>query len=192
MKKTSLLIFFVFLLMPVTFSQDLEKYKFPITSSDVEWKTNSYPERLKILQIEEEVLINLSNIQLIGACYDFPYTINLFAFNSLEEGYSNVYSIFNGLRELHTREDIGDDLVFFYSKLGLNGFEKELETYNENFEWMTLPFIEILLSREDIIAKMDNTQKGNLVDECIKKYNAKEAEKDPFTGEAVYRVLSHL
>lgn len=189
MKKTILVILIVFLKMSLTYSQDIEKYRFPIAPSDAEWKTNSYAERLKILNVEEETLKNLSNIQLIGACLDFQYTINLYAFNSLDEGYENVFDIFNGLRELHKRNDIGKDLIYFYSKMGLDGFGGELDIYNENFDLTKFTFFEVLLSREEIILKMDQSERGQLVDECVKKYRMKEECKQQFEGEPIINEL---
>jgi len=189
MKKTTLMFLFGFLAISLTFSQEIEKYRFPITPSDAEWKTNSYVERLKILNIEEETLKSLSNIQLIGACLDFIYTINLYAFNGLDEGYENVFSIFNGLRELHIRNDIGKDLIYFYSNMGIDGFEGELDVYNEEFDLLKFTFYEVLLSREEIISKMNQSVKDLLVDECVRKYRMKEECKQEFEGEPIFNEL---
>jgi len=46
MKKTTLMFLFGFLAISLTFSQEIEKYRFSIAPSDAEWKSNSYVERL--------------------------------------------------------------------------------------------------------------------------------------------------
>jgi len=184
MKKQLLLMFL--LCANMSFAQNIEKYTFPMMPGDDEWKAISHPKRLKVLNIEQEELKNLSNIQLIGACHDYPYTINIFAFNNYDEGYLNVYNNFNGLRELHRRSNIGEDLVDFYSNMSTGGFKVKYMLYNKYFNQLKLVFFEVLLTKEDILTKFTNNQKQKLVEACVEKYYEKEKNTRTFEGEAIF------
>jgi hypothetical protein len=171
-------------------AQDFQKYTFPINPNDTSWKSNNYAQRVKLLDIEESKVKKLSNKQLIGAVLEYPYTINVFAFNTIEDGYQNVYLNFSGLRELHNRQNIGDDLIFFYKCIGIEGYDEELESFNSTYNILTLSFFEILLSQRDLLDKLNIEQKRKLIDTCIDKYYAKENDTRTYENEPIFSNLS--
>ena len=146
MKNLSVIIVLFFFCLN-SFPQETEsKYVFPIRPGDYVWKEIRYPERLDRLRLPDSILQSLSNTQLIGACMEYPYSINLFAFDNLEEAFQNLKMIFNGYQELFKRQNIANDLMLFYTKMQAFSFLDNYSHYNELQNPLNFYLIEQILS----------------------------------------------
>lgn len=168
-------------------SQDLTaKYVFPIHPGDKIWKETRYPERVKMLSIPDNIIKNLSDVQLIGACIEYPFYINLFAFNSLDEGFQNLSTIFNGYEELLSRSSSGTTLMDFYSNMSTTGFSGRYSVYNNTFNPLKFYLLEYILSRDEIIKKLNNIQKKQLYYVSREKYFMKKNCTQRVEGELIF------
>lgn len=80
-------------------------FEFPFQPGDAQWKSFSSPQdRIAALQIPEGELKTISTNDLLNVCLDFPYSMDILAFNSPETGFNAICNEFNGYRELFTTE----------------------------------------------------------------------------------------
>jgi hypothetical protein len=184
-------VFYVLLIFYVSFNLasgqvSADKYTFPIHPGDKTWKETRYPERTKMLLIPESTLKKLSNVQLIGACFEYPFWGNLFAFNTIDEGFKNISTIFNGYNELFIRKNIASDLIDFYSDMDAFKFKSKYTIYNESEDPMKFLLVEYLLSRDQIINNLNQKQKGQLFLACKEKYELEKYGNIAFEGHPVF------
>jgi|WetSurMetagenome_2_1015567.scaffolds.fasta_scaffold24274_3 hypothetical protein len=191
MKKIILLLLIFLISVAQSFGQvTIEKYIFPIHPGEQIWKTTRYPERVKMLRIPDSTLKKLNNVQLIGACYEYPFWINLFAFNSLDEGYRNITSIFNGYGELENRKDIGSDLIDFYSNMNAFDFTGKYSVFNETANAIKFYLIEYLLQRDKIMDNLTPYLQRQLYFIVKNKYDLKKNGKVISEGNPVFSDFS--
>jgi len=131
-----------------------DSYDFPI-SPDVnkdKWiKMESTAEMNAVLQIPEETLKSMSTEGLIATFMKYPKFGDIFLFNSPVKGLEKITNDFNGLRELQSRDDAGDALVQFYSKLDL---DKLLAT--DKYPSLRLQFLEYIIAQPSILSKVSD------------------------------------
>jgi len=145
------------------------KYLFPMYPGDKIWEETRYPDRIKALEIPEIELAKLSNIKLIGACFEYPFYINLFAFDNLDEGFENLGNIFNGYPALLKRKNIEDDLIDFYEEMLAFKFKSKYSLYNESQNPLKFYLIEKILSQDQFIENLNLLQKRKLFFTCKEK-----------------------
>lgn len=87
-------------------------FEFPFQPGDAQWKSFSSPqERIAALQIPEAKLKTISTNNLLNVCLDFPYSMDMLAYDYPEVGFDAICKEFNGYRELLTRQDLADALL---------------------------------------------------------------------------------
>lgn len=83
-----------------------EAYQYPIVPGMPEWSEfNSLDEMIEVCQIPKDILSNMSTDALIESVINYPLAVNMFAFDSPQNGFDSVDSYFNGLQELRNRPD---------------------------------------------------------------------------------------
>lgn len=81
-----------------------EAYTYPIIPETSEWNAlETINDKLEACQIPEAILSELTTPALIESVANYPLSVNLYAYNNLEEGYNKVKEQFNGLAELERR-----------------------------------------------------------------------------------------
>ncbi|WP_288527246.1 hypothetical protein [uncultured Eubacterium sp.] len=97
---------------PVYASSETEKayninkaYEYPITpDNEKEWaKLTTLEEKLEVCQIPDELLKTMSTSALIETVANYPLSVNLYAFDTIELGYQMIKNSFNGVAELEKR-----------------------------------------------------------------------------------------
>lgn len=82
-----------------------------------EWiDTDTYFDRVEKLNLSQSTLKSLNTLELIDVCMSHPFTGNLLAFNSYEQGVNSLIRDFNGLRELKNRKDAFEKLLYYYDR----------------------------------------------------------------------------
>ncbi len=87
-------------------------FEFPFKIGDAQWK--SYPsvkERVAALQIPNDKLKSIKTADLLNLCLEFPYSTDIFAFDSPEIGFKAICNKFNGYQELLTRNDLAESML---------------------------------------------------------------------------------
>jgi len=154
-------------------SQDpQETWNYPLRPGMPEWKDlKNYPEMIKACQIPSTILSSVSTDQLVDLCINYPLVLNITAYNSILDGFKKYEKDFNGFQELLRREDIATILVNKYKSEDPLKIETELDSFKEKFGYaIRLTMLELFLCHEQILGKLDHTQKVNLaIDYRIKK-----------------------
>jgi hypothetical protein len=92
-------------------------YEYPITPYDDEWKLlETKLEGLKLCQIPNEILHNLTTEALLETVLNYPFLIDYHAYNSYKQAAEKFMKTFNGFKELYGRPDLRQVLLYKYEK----------------------------------------------------------------------------
>lgn len=81
-------------------------YEYPIKPGTEEWKLiTSRIERAEKCQIPEDILSRLTTKALAKTVLEYPFMVDMYAWNTTSVGYQVIKSEFNGLQELEQRPD---------------------------------------------------------------------------------------
>ncbi len=80
-------------------------YVFPVLPGSSSWLYDDFSEMIKACSISEEKLKSMSTEALIQTVLVHPFILNVYAYDSVEEGYNNVKSYCDCLQELCLRKD---------------------------------------------------------------------------------------
>ena len=186
-----------------TKNEKLTEYKgyvYPVQPGTEIWaEFTDLEQKIEICQITEEILQNMSTEDLVQTVLNYPLMVNMFAFNTYEEGFESVLSYFNGMQELVKRQDATVKLMNAYkksevvtkNKLGRLA-EEELEqnaaiTSDEKAcidQMFKMMVIESLLSTEVLLEKLNENELELLDAEAFEKFEAKLAEPEIYNRTA--------
>lgn len=154
-------------------AQDTGKYEYPLNPDMTEWKTLPVEEKNKLLQIPEDKIKSMPTERLIQAYIDNPFCSLMFAYNTIQDGFSRVYNEFNGLRELMKRKDAAVQLYDFYKSMQVDGYDENWEPSKKGKFTFKFIYIETLFSQPEIIHQLNENGAKLLIVELIKKYELK-------------------
>lgn len=146
------------------------EYKFPINVDSEDWKNlNSHQEMIDACTIPENLIESLSTKELYELVIKYPLLIDMFAYDSENEGFDVIRGYFNGLEALLNREDIVNTLLDAYSNIELSSKDQD------NFETLSkTQFLELMMTDENIVNKMSVTQKDRLSKLAYENYCKKQ------------------
>lgn len=169
--KTMKLLMILILCVPIIAFSQLEKPKwdYPIKPGSQEWKTfKSSEEMVNACQIPDHILNSISTGYLLDLCLKYPMFLDIHFSDNLQDGLDIIIPSFNGFVELFNRKDCQAVLMDLYFKE--TPCDVELKKNNNTLK---LFYLELLISQDKIITKLDNNQKKNLLKESLKKINSK-------------------
>ena len=154
-------------------------WDFPVKPGSDKWKSlkNSY-EKIKICQIPDNILFDLSTDHLIDICLEYPLLLDILAFNNILEGLSKYENDFNGFRELLNRYDAASVLLQKYVVTNPLNFKENWESFEMGDIAMRLSMIELFLSHVRILSKMSHEEKKLLMSEYRIKKEQKSSKKE--------------
>lgn len=148
-------------------------YNFPVKTGTDEWKKfNSHDEMVNATQIPANVIDSMTTRALYLSCLDYPLFGDMFAFNSLNQGFENFYNNFNGLREFLGRPDASDVVLQEYQATDLNSYSShyrnwEKDLFDEKTKvsankdamfFSSIVFLEILIAQPEIYNVSSSTE----------------------------------
>ena len=149
-------------------------YDYPIKPGTVEWKSfKSGDEMAAACNIPDTVLHNLMTQALAVTCLNYPLFNEILSANNLQAGFSALTDGFNGFKELLSRKDAGKELLLIYQSLNpknLTLFSSLEEKGDFTFKYT---YIEVLLSQNQIISGLTQSERQFLRQEAIKKFEQK-------------------
>lgn len=142
--------------------ENIDAYEYPITPGSPGWGTLKPHERSEVMQIPDSVLNNMSTWGLVETCFNYP----LYGVFTIMDDYSSYINSlsstgFNGLKELYSRNDVIETLLYSYRHLNIKNFE------NENS--LKLNFIELIVGCDKFVSQLDENQCIFLVAVALKK-----------------------
>ena len=188
--KVLLILFFV--VIPLSAQQKVEVYEFPIKPGTPEWKTlKSHEEMLKVLQIPEDILKNIPTEQLVQTCLNYPLYSDMMAFNNLQDGVESIINGFNGLQELMKREKGGSELLKIYLTKDPGAIKKEWNSIKKVEYAAKLVYLQMLLSQDLLLSKLNKSELTSLLIEAIKKFNL-QAEYPEIYGSLNFNTIASM
>lgn len=167
----------------ITGQVKIKSYDYPVKPGTDKWKSfNTHKEMVDACQIPENILISMTNDELLENCLEYPMFFDIWAFNSLQEGFEAMKSKFNGLQELFKRDKIYRTLIKKYKTLN-----PKFDTKNKNLLEIgtyTLEFtkLEIILSQKEILNQIPDTEKKELISLIYSKFNEKKSLSEFYRG----------
>lgn len=159
------------------YSVDLDSIYDVVYSS--EWSDMVRPDRIDACQIPNEILDKLSTTELIQAVLDFPFFIDIYAFDTISEGYSCVFSECKALQTLVRRNDKAETIIKYYSSMDV---PKNIKNTSENKKFDDLWKMELLISQDDFCCEMSDEQKVEMLNIAESKLLAKSQNLEIYSG----------
>jgi hypothetical protein len=129
---------------------------------------------LEACQVPKDVLASLSTQELAEICLNYPLFFEYTSFNDERTGISVMIENFNGLSELAKREDGTRELIKKYKDFPvLFQSPKQSVVIDENLH--KLPYLELLMSNDIFISKLNSDECAELSKIVLKKYTDKVA-----------------
>lgn len=152
-----------------------DAYDFPIKPGTPEWAAlNSHEEMLRVCQVPESVLQDMSTEGLIETCLNYPLYGDMMCYNSFQQGFERVASRFNGLRELLKREDVGTKLLAKYRKMDPSAIEESWTLLQKGQYIAGFSYIELLLAQDAVLSSLTEAERLDLLAECLQKVHSKQ------------------
>lgn len=81
-------------------------YDYPVRPGTPEWlQYANVLGRRRACEVPEEILTHMTTEALLQTVLDYPFMVDMYAFNTMEMGYETVKRRFRGLQELESRPD---------------------------------------------------------------------------------------
>lgn len=158
-----------------------DAYDFPVKAGTEEWEEfQSLEEMLEVTQIPESILTTMSTEGLVETVFNYPLINNIYAFNSVQEGFDVVSLRFNGLPELLQREDAGTILLNKYMTMDPLAMEENWSVAQKGRYIRSFTNIEVLLAQKETLAHLTEEQLATLEQEALEKYHGKQSLSEKY------------
>lgn len=139
--------------------------EYPISVDSPEWKTMSYCAAEAACNMPIKYAQSLSTKELVEYAVNHPFLIDIFLFNSIEEGMKHLEESFTVFKELFGREDCAEQLLHKYIALDSSVYTAE-NLVQENYD--TKIFIETYFGLN--YSDLEENITDQFVSEFEKKY----------------------
>ena len=126
-----------------------------------EWFAVSVQERVKLSQIPDDLLKEMSTDELIVSCLNYNLLVDLGLYNSLQDGFAALKKQYNGLQELLKRPDAGSRLLALYKAIDLDAFSEE-----DRYCALRMTFIQTLLAEQTVLQTLNDEEVKELIKAC--------------------------
>lgn len=98
---------------------ETRKYTYPINLSTIEeWRAlQTLDEKIEACRIPDDLINQLSTEDLLSLALEYPLNMNLFLYNSIQQGLNSIMNYNHCLSALYQREDALELMRFIYSKI---------------------------------------------------------------------------
>lgn len=140
------------------------QYKVPFMDGDESWtQQRTVMDRIGALQIPVVAIESITTEDLLDACLEFPYLIDLIFYEVNNGGFDKVMMEFNGFPELLKRDNIVEVALGRYAELpermGRLQNEKRSEKAKLSLQYAMLEYI---MSKEEVAKRMSRNNKMTL------------------------------
>ena len=150
-----------------------DAYIFPVRPGMPEWiELKTFAERLKVCQVPEPILEDMSTEALVETCLNYPFLGNITLFTTLNQGLEAVISNFNGLRELVERQDAGVELLKKYQAINPEDFDASWSPTRRGEYSLHLYYLGALMTYDEILMNMSQKVKHLLLQESFQKFQS--------------------
>ena len=136
--------------------------QYPIDTDADDWKSMSYEEALEKTNIDEAVLEQLSTEEVLELALKYPFLVDIYAFESIEEGIRTVSERSAVLSDFWGREDNAQ--IILGKLLDISVSQQYLLNTDGYFEYTNLL---LFISRECIVEKLSAGEKLQLKEKLL-------------------------
>ena len=158
-------------------------YTYPLKAGTDEWRNLNVQQRVERLQLSDNLLGSMRTEDLIEVCLEYPFVINLFAYNDFQTGFKALYNDFNGFRELLSRDDLAEPFLLF---LDVNWQKADLMKGREGLEIGMYTLLSVvfkyMLAQDTVISKMSRSQLRRMLDICIRNNEIELSDAEMWSG----------
>ncbi len=160
-----------------------QKYDYPIKPGTESWKAlKSHKERVDASQIPPDIAGKLSTAALLESVLDYPLSMDLFFFNTLQDGVDMLKTNFAAFPALLSRKDLVAVTVERYAQLRMDSVTSLEGKYNRAIFSFKVSFLEMILAQPEVTNKIDAVRRRSVLQALVTKYEQKESLTE-FFGE---------
>lgn len=160
-------------------------------------KEENHQVKVDMCQIDSEQLKTMSTDELVKACLEYPLIIDMFAYDTVEDGFNSILNQSNAFKEMVKRNDTATKLLAVYDKCDIVTMidfktaknDKAQNLYNDMFETNV---VEAILSQDVIINKLNNQEKVSLARVAEEKLEQKLEETEIFSEASILSSIDIL
>ena len=146
-------------------------WDYPVKPGDKQWvEFKTSKQMLDAVQIPQNILEQLSTVELAELCLNYPLFFEYTAVNDGRLAISFMIINFNGLNELSKRKDGAKELMNLYEKFPM--FKENTSEEYKKYSFK-LPYLELLLSNDRFLTMLDEQDIAKLKKLVVKKYGEK-------------------
>lgn len=171
---------------------DYAAYYKSITESDAWQSEIDHSVRVEMLQLPEEMIAAMDTDTLADAVLAYPFFMDIYAFDNIEDGVDILFENFNGLHALEQREGAADVLLRKYKEFEVLSASKAeaMDSAAIGHELFALSNFEVLMAQNFVTQGLDDVGRRELGEEAARKYaQKKECGRYGFTLDTFYRVI---
>lgn len=153
-------------------------YNFPVKPGSPEWRRfQSHDEMVRNCQIPDSIISSMTTKDLLDSYLNYPLIMDMLAYDNLKDGFEKMNKTVNCFQTLLKREDVGKILIEKYKTMKV---VKDLnDTTSSKVGDYTFIFssMELLLSKDEILKKLNQSDKLSLIKNVMQKYETKMLHK---------------
>ena len=164
---------------PVAKAKDA--YNFPIKPGTAAWAAlQTHDDMLRATQLPARVLASMSTEGLVETVLNYPLYGDMLAYSNLQYGFNTVASRFNGMTALLQRPDAGAVLLARYQAMDPTAIAPNATLLQQGQYDAQFTAIEMLLAQDSIRKSLSAEQQTALVNETLKKLDAKQQRAEVY------------
>lgn len=164
-----------------------EKYEFPAQPGTQEWlDLETTPARRESCEIPEDILTNMTTEALVETAGEYPFLVDMYAYNTVQEGFEALLEESDLFVELLNRVDAGEVLLEKYQQI-----EIVQDSKDTTFATFAVPRLyEIYLSQPEIQKQFSDTDLSVLDETFYEKYKLRAAATEVYGNDvsAAYQI----
>jgi hypothetical protein len=133
-------------------------------------------------QVPESVLEEMSTPGLVETILNYPLYGDIYAFNTIQQGFDVMSSRFSAFEELFDRKDAGAVLLARYCAMNPS-LDESWSSLERGQHMVRIRNVEVLLAQQTIIDNMTDAERCELLIEAVAKRELKEQYGYGFYGE---------
>lgn len=174
MKKIRFLVFIAtFLSFTPLFSQETG-WDYPIRPGSEEWATlPTTADRIKAIQVPEDILHRLSDQQLLDLILNYPFFTSYILSDNPFDGYQRTMVTLNAYRELKSRPESLNLIFDHYNRMDLSQINKLGESAEIGRFALRVSAIELMITDFSMDRKLSPEESEKILEGISRKYKEK-------------------
>lgn len=139
---------------------------YPVVLTD-SWKNMERSQRVAACRLSNEEISEMDTSKLITTILQNPFMIDLYAFDSFEQGFEHLRNEFPEVAALESRMDLGQSLIEVYKEIPV------VTNKDDANQILNLSFMEILIAQPEMTDNLSEADLNTIVEIATDKYYEK-------------------